>query len=121
VPVRYEVVTGGLLNSAGAQQPIIDFKVELPDTFGGQTLNASGFISPSLAAGGLGTAVALSGTLTLPSVPGGGLSLNWMIEVNTTTGVMTLKTGTAATTGRSLLSMRQPIISSQSRVQVFLL
>jgi len=35
----------------------------------------------------------------LPSVPGAGLSLNWIVEVNATTGVMTLKTGSAATTG----------------------
>jgi hypothetical protein len=100
VPVRYEIVTGGLtLGTPPAQQPIVDFKVELPDTFAGQSLNASGFISPLAAGGGLAAAVVLSGSLTLPSVPGAGLSLNWIIEVNATTGVMTLKTGSAATTG----------------------
>jgi hypothetical protein len=103
--VTYEEVTGGMpsptvAGGSPSQQPIIDYKVEFPDTISGQNVTFSGFISPALAAGGLGPAVALSGSpIALPSVPGGGLSLNWILQVNLTTGAVTMKTGTAATTG----------------------
>lgn len=100
MPVRYEIFTGGLpLGQPAVQTPIVDLKVELPDTFAGQTLNTSGFMAPLASGGGLAAAVAISGSITLPSVPGGGLSLNWIIQINTSTGVISLKTGTAATTG----------------------
>jgi len=101
VSYTYEVVTGGLvLGTPPAQQPIVDAKVELPDTFAGQSVSFSGFLSPAPAAGGLSTALALSGSpILLPAVPGGGLSLNWILQVNLTSGVVTMKTGTAATTG----------------------
>lgn len=105
MPVRYEVVTGGLVaqlagDAAPVQKPIIDYKIELPDTFGGQTLAVAGFLSPAIASGGLGPAVAITGTPALPAVPGvGGQSLNWILQVNLTTGVITAKTGAAATTG----------------------
>lgn len=85
----------------GTQQPILKADIQFPDTFANLTF--SGYICPAQTTGGLAAAVALSGSpIALPGVPGGGLSLNWILEVNATTGVVQIKAGTAATTGTQL-------------------
>jgi hypothetical protein len=43
--------------------------------------------------------ISFSGSLALPAVPSAGQSLNWILEINLSTGAVALKPGAAASTG----------------------
>lgn len=96
------VTAGGTVNTntlSAGRQPFLEYGFSVPDTMGGN-VTFYGVVAPVSPAGALAAAVAFTGSpIAMPAVPGGGLSLNWGLQVNTTTGAVTLKTGTAATTG----------------------
>lgn len=101
MPVRFETAGGGLPAppTVPGNQPILIAFIEFPDAFPGN-ITVGGQVTPAPVAGGLAAAVQFTGSpLALPGVPGGGLSLNWILEVNTTSGALAIKAGTAATTG----------------------
>ena len=71
--------------------------IQLPDS--GNTVSVQGiYVPPSIGQIPQGTTspVTFSGTVTSPGVPGSG-SNYWITELNTTTGVLSVKTSTMAT------------------------
>lgn len=106
MPASWPFVTGGAVTAGGSsngntlaagRQPFVQWGFSLPDTFAGQALSVYGIVAPVSPAGALAAAVAFSGALTLPGVPGGGQSTVWGIQVNLTTGVLAIKSNTGAT------------------------
>jgi hypothetical protein len=106
MPVTYDLTTGGQLPTpatpvpvasggpAPTLQPLIQFKVTLPDTYPGNVTFA-GRVSP-VSGSALGASVAMTGLpIALPAVPGSG-TVFWALQVNLATGAVTMKTSTVA-------------------------
>ena len=81
----------------GVGSPALRANIQLPDS--GNTVGVQGIqVPPSIGQIPQGTIspVAFSGTVTSPGVPGSG-SNYWITELNTTTGVLSVKTSASAT------------------------
>lgn len=127
--VTYSWTSGGRSSDGLQSFSLIEFSVMFPGAFPGNVIlqgvvqgvtgagagNPSEFYAiPTGTPPGSFTGVIQNGTvisppiafsnnsLALPAVPAGGLSLNWIVEVNIATGVLATKTGVAATTGIQL-------------------
>lgn len=84
MPVTISNYTGD-----GVNDPIIATAIGLPDS--GTSVSILGTVTPTGAA-----AITITGSpLTAPTPPGSG-SIYWIIQVNTTTGVATVKQSTSA-------------------------
>jgi hypothetical protein len=110
MPLTYDLTTGGQLPTpstplavadggvAPVLQPLVQFKVNLPDTYSGQNVTFAGKISP-VVSGQLQPSIVMTGSpIALPAVPSSGLTTKWALQVNLTTGVVTMlqNTGTSA-------------------------
>lgn len=104
MPLTYSNSTGGITSDNVTRYQLLQYQVELPDAFGGNVLVA-GLVMPVQTNAQGNTSFAAQqnfapNSIAMPAVPvTAGQSLNWILEVNLTTGAVTLKAGAAATTG----------------------
>lgn len=90
-------ITMSPLAGDGVGAPAIRANIQLPDS--GTTVNVQGIYAPPSIGRipqGTNTPITFSGSVTSPGVPGSGTNY-WITEVNTTTGVLAVKTSTGAT------------------------